>query len=116
MNDQHMNNVAALIIFFVCVAFFMMLCNQIDSIIKSRRALKYKSKIKVGCVITKKIPEPDYPNSPHWANMRMENRVTGEVRPVSADETGFWYFGGNGTEPQNLSLKEWFIKDYKNGE
>lgn len=111
MNDDHISNVAGFIVFFVVAALFMIFCNQINALIKSRRTLKYASQIKVGGVITKKIPQPETPCVPPWANMHMENRITGEIRPVCADKTGFWYLGGEETEPQKLSLREWMIKN-----
>lgn len=110
MEDQHMNNVVALILFFVFVALFMVFCKQIGVMLKSRRALKYAKQIKVGGVITRKIPKPENPPMPLWANKFMENRVTGEILPVCADHTGFWHFP-KGSDPVNLSLREWMIKN-----
>lgn len=110
MNDPHMSNIAAFIGFFVACALFMMLCVQIDKLINSRRSIKKTRDIKVGCVITNKIPKPENPAMPSWANKLMENRVTGEVLPVCADQTGFWHFPHN-SEPVKLSLREWTIKN-----
>lgn len=110
MIDHDLSNTAAFIGFFVACALFMMLCVQIDKLIKSRRSIKKTREIKVGCVITNKIPKPENPVMPSWANKLMENRVTGEVLPVCADQTGFWHFPHN-SEPVKLSLREWTIKN-----
>jgi len=105
------NDVAAFIGFFAACALFMMFCNQINRLIKSRRLLKSTDQIKVGGVITKKIPEQDMPSIPIWANVIMENRVTGKRLPASMDNSGVWFLGGEETEPVKLSLREWFIVD-----
>lgn len=109
MNDQHMQEVAGFIGFFVAASLITLLFTQIEILMKSKRLIN-TSQMVVGGVITNKIPKPVNPPMPLWANKYMENRITGEVLPVCADKTGFWHFR-QGMEPMKLSLREWTIKN-----
>lgn len=107
--SEHESKVAAFILFFVVITLFMMVCKQLDVISNSRRSLKHGKHIKVGGVLTNKIPKPEMPSIPAWGNMLMENRVTGQVLPVCSDKTGFWHHCA-GKDPIKLSLRDWTIK------
>jgi hypothetical protein len=109
---ERYHNVIGFIGFFVAVVLLMRICNAIDKKLKNRSAKKRGfANLKVGSVITNKIPEPAMPSIPIWGNAIVENRETGKRLPVCIDTTGMWHLGGEETVPLRLSNREWFIVD-----
>jgi hypothetical protein len=109
---EHYHDVIGFLGYFVLIFLFMRICSAIDKKLKNRSAKKRGfASLKVGSVITNKIPEPKMPSIPIWGNAIVESRETGKRLPVCIDTTGMWYLGGEETTPFRLSNREWFIVD-----
>jgi hypothetical protein len=109
---EHYHSVIAFIVFFAAIFFYIRLSDAISKKLKNRLAKKRGfANLKVGSVITNKIPEPEMPSIPIWGNAIVENRETGKRLPVCIDTTGMWHLGGEETVPLRLSNREWFIVD-----
>ncbi len=101
---DHMQDVLGFLGFFVIAYVITAISHRIGASAKRKRN---SFSIKAGDVITKKIPKQEPPEIPIWANCLMEHRVTGEIIPASAGSCGFWFLGGEETEPERLDLREW---------
>lgn len=109
---EHYHSVIAFLCFFAAIYFYIRLSDAISKKLKNRAAKKRGfANLKVGSVITNKIPEQEMPSIPIWGNAIVESRETGKRLPVCIDTTGMWYLGGEETTPFRLSNREWFIVD-----